>query len=408
MKLNVFKCSALGLLTAGCTLQVPMQQPVEQAPESVKVNSSDRDQQLKAIADMQERGIITDTQAQAMIYEIVTGKSNKKQVADVVATPVNTAESVKVVEMKQSAVKKGGIMLDKNLQKYRPGAVIRQSVSSVGSDTMDRLMVEWFEKMKDYHPNMRTQHTGKGSSTAIPALIEEQALVGPMSRGAKPAELMKFKAKYGQEPVALRTAIDALAVFIHPENPLVKSGVSMKQLDAIFSESCKRGGATVKTWGDLGLTGEWADQPIKVYIRNKASGTYDFFRKQVLLKGEFKKDAHAMVGSAEIVQEIANNKFAIGFSGLGYKNDLVETLPLGQEGQKNYAPTYENVEKEVYPLARFLYLVMNPAVDPERKQANEEIARFIFSQQGQEIVVKDGFFPMSSKSAEAELKKLQL
>ena len=182
--------------------------------------------------------------------------------------------------LSQSVVWAGPIEVDPNLSDYQKSSGVSGNLSSIGSDTLNNLMALWSEKFKEIYPNVNIQIEGKGSSTAPPALISATAQLGPMSRGMKNKELDAFEAKYGYKPTPVRVAVDALAVFVNKDNPV--KGLSLKQIDAIFSKNRKRGmDNDIKTWGAAGLTGSWANRPISLYGRNSASGTYGYFKKSL-------------------------------------------------------------------------------------------------------------------------------
>src|SRR5882762_1875469 len=183
------------------------------------------------------------------------------------------------------------------------------------------------------YPNVEVEIEGKGSTTAPPALIAGTAHFGPMSRPMKQAEIDKFEEKFGYKPVGLPTSIDMLAVYVHKDNPL--KSLTMQQVDAIYSRTRKAGyEKDITTWGDLGLEGEWADKPISLYGRNSASGTYGFFKEHVLLNGDYKDSVKEQPGSSAVVQGVASDKFAMGYSGIGYKTADVRAVPLARSGNK--------------------------------------------------------------------------
>src|SRR5262249_15935566 len=155
------------------------------------------------------------------------------------------------------------------------------------SDTMNNLLALWSESFKKFYPSVEFEIEGKGSSTAPPALTAGTSDFGPMSREMKKAEIDKFEEKYGYKPTPLPVPIDTRAIFVHKDTPI--EGLSFAQLDAIFSGTRKGGyEKDIRTWGDLGLTGDWADKPISLFGRNAVSGTYGFLKEHVLLNGDFK------------------------------------------------------------------------------------------------------------------------
>jgi phosphate transport system substrate-binding protein len=295
--------------------------------------------------------------------------------------------------------------------KYVPRGEIRdRRLESVGSDTMDRLVYDWEREFVPHHAGLVIRHEGKGSSTAPSALAEETADIGPMSRKIRDKERDEFASEFGYPPTQLRTAIDALAVFVHPENPLAQTGMSLKQVDAIFSSTLHRGAvAPAKTWGDVGLDGEWADKEIVVYSRNKASGTYGYFNKVALKDGTYKESNRELDSSAAVVAAVAGDKYAIGYSGIGYATPKVRAAPLAEQPNgPTYAAEAQYAYSGDYPLARFLYLTVNhdPNRSPGVSTLVSEFMRYVYTQEGQQVVIDNDFFPVSADIAREDLKKI--
>lgn len=298
------------------------------------------------------------------------------------------------------------VKVDQSLPKYKKVAGISGNANSIGSDTMNNLMALWLEGFRKHYPLVNVQIEGKGSSTAPPALIEATAQFGPMSREMKSKEKDAFEKKYGFKPTRIKTSLDALAIFVNKDNPLKE--MSLSQADAVFSKTRKRGYAKdVKTWGDLGLKGDWANQPIRIFGRNSASGTYGFFKEHTLKKGDYKDEVKEQPGSASVVQGVTEDKYAIGYSGIGYKTSGVNALALSvKDGEAAKDGAYDNVVSGKYPLSRYLnlYVVNDPnkPMDPLVK----EFVKYILSYEGQKVVVKDGYLPLTNKTVVEELKKL--
>lgn len=280
-------------------------------------------------------------------------------------------------------------------------------LNAVGSDTMINLMTLWGERFKQYHPGVRVQVEGKGSSTAPPALIEGTSHFGPMSRPMKDAEKDAFIKKFGYEPTRINTSLDALAVFVHRNNPI--EGMTLAEVDAIFSKARKLGhGSDITQWGQVGLGDDWADAPMSLYGRNSASGTYGYFKSVALGKGDYKDTVKEQPGSAGVVNSIGNDKYGIGYSGIGYLTSDVRAVPLSIDGEEFFDANLTNVVSGDYPLGRFLivYINKNPKKDLEPLQA--EFLRFVFSREGQEVVLKSGYLPIPAAVAEREAKGLGL
>jgi len=300
------------------------------------------------------------------------------------------------------------VSLDPKLPDYKPVSGVSGNLKSIGSDTLNNLMTLWSEGFKSSYPNVKLEIEGKGSSTAPPALIAGTAQFGPMSRPMKKQEIDEFEKKYGYKPMAIRSAVDALAVFVHKDNPI--KCLSLPQVDAIFSKTRKGGEAKqAATWGDLGLTGEWAAKPISLYGRNSASGTYGYFKEVALFNGDYSDSVKEQPGSSTVVQGIASDKFAMGYSGIGYKTADVRVVPLAtKSGGKCFEGNDENAYSGDYPLARFLYIYVNKnpnqALDPVRG----EFIKYVYSKLGQNVVIKDGFFPIPAAIAEDDLKMFGL
>ncbi len=296
--------------------------------------------------------------------------------------------------------------VDPRLPEYqRIDQQLAGTMNSVGSDTMLNLMTYWGEKFRDYYPGVKIQIEAKGSSTAPPALIAGASQFGPMSRKMKQEEVDKFIKKFGYAPTRIRTSLDALAVYVNKDNPI--EGLTLEQVDAIFSKNRKRGhSVAITTWGQLGLGGQWAAMPITLFGRNSASGTYGFFKHHVLEKGDYKDTVKEQPGSAAVVQGVTADRSAIGYSGIGYITSGVRAVPLSEDGDEYFAADLENVVNGDYPLGRFLNLYINKRPNQELDPLRREFLRFILSREGQEVVIKAGYLPITVEVASQEAKAL--
>jgi phosphate transport system substrate-binding protein len=299
------------------------------------------------------------------------------------------------------------LKVDPALPTYAAVSGVSGSVSSVGSDTLNNVMTLWAETFNNLYPNVKIQIEGKGSGTAPPALIAGTAQLGPMSRAMKSSEVDEFEKKFGYKPTQVRVAVDALAVFTNKDNPL--KCMSFEQIDGVFSKS-RRGGAKedVKTWGQLGLTGDWAARPISLFGRNSASGTYGFFKEHVMKNGDYKDEVKEQPGSAAVVQGVTVDRYAMGYSGIGYTTSGVQALPLSEKaGGTCVEATAANAYSGKYPLSRFLYVYINRAPGKSLDPLTREFMKFVLAKQGQEVVIKDGFFPILDSIAKEELSRIQ-
>ena len=297
--------------------------------------------------------------------------------------------------------------LDPKLEEYRPVSGVSGNIKSIGSDTLNNLMTLWAEGFKAQYPNVKIEIEGKGSSTAPPALIAGTAQFGPMSRPMKPSEADEFEKKFGYKPTPVSVAVDALAIFVHKDNPI--QCLTLQQVDAVFSKTRKGGlDKDIASWGDLGLTGEWAAKPISLYGRNSASGTYGYFKDEALFKGDYKDGVKEQPGSSAVVQGVATDKFAIGYSGIGYKTADVRAVPLAKRAGQCVEATPEQAYAGKYPLARLLYVYTNKDPNQQLDPLRAEFVKYVLSMQGQQAVIKDGYFPITAKIAEKDAKALGL
>ncbi|WP_269619146.1 PstS family phosphate ABC transporter substrate-binding protein [Zhongshania sp. BJYM1] len=298
--------------------------------------------------------------------------------------------------------------VDESLPDYTSASGVSGNLSSVGSDTLANLMTLWGEDFKRIYPNINIQIQAAGSSTAPPALTEGTSNIGPMSRKMKDKEIEAFETKYGYKPTAIPVAIDALAVFVHKDNPI--PGMTMAQVDAVFSSTHKCGHAdNVDTWGALGMTGAWVGRDIQMFGRNSVSGTYGYFKEAALCKGDFKNGVNEQPGSASVVQSVSTSVNGIGYSGIGYKTSSVRAIPLAKDDKSGFVEaTADNATAGRYPLSRFLYVYVNKAPNKPLAPLEKEFVKMVLSKQGQEVVVKDGYIPLPASVVEKIRTKLEL
>jgi len=296
--------------------------------------------------------------------------------------------------------------VDPALPDYAKASGVSGNINSVGSDTLANLMTLWAEDFKKQYPNVNVQIQAAGSSTAPPALTEGTSNFGPMSREMKAEEIAAFESKHGYKPTAVGVAIDALAVYVHKDNPV--AGLTIAQVDAVFSATRKCGyKEDVTTWGQAGLTGDWAAKPVQLYGRNSVSGTYGYFKEFALCKGDFKNNVNEQPGSASVVQGVTKSLTGIGYSGIGYKTSGVRAVPLAGADGKFEEATPENAISGAYPLSRLLYVYVNKSPNKPLPPLELEFMKMILSKAGQEVVVRDGYIPLPADLASEQLQQLQ-
>lgn len=293
------------------------------------------------------------------------------------------------------------------LTEYSKVSGVSGNLSSMGSDTLANLMTLWAEEFQRLYPNVNIQIQAPGSSTAPPALTQGTANLGPMSRVMRDNELRAFEQRHGYKPTAIAIAIDALAVYVHKDNPI--EGLTLAQVDAIFSSTRLCGEpAFIETWGDLGLTGGWQNRSLQLYGRNSVSGTYGYFKNVALCRGDFRNTVNEQPGSASVVQAVSTSLNGIGYSGIGYRTASVRPVPLSVGNGNPFVPaTADNAIHGRYPLARFLYIYVNKAPNESLSPNTAEFLKMVLSRQGQEIVQRDGYIPLPIAVANRELTKVQ-
>ncbi len=295
--------------------------------------------------------------------------------------------------------------VDAGVPQYQKASGISGNLSSVGSDTLANLMTLWAEEFNREYPNVNIQIQAAGSSTAPPALTEGTSNLGPMSREMKDDELEAFEGKYGYKPTAIPVAVDALAVLVNKDNPV--KGLTMEQVDGIFSSTYKCGGTDIDTWGAAGV-GAWGSKSIQLYGRNSVSGTYGYFKEHALCKGDFKSNVNEQPGSASVVQSVTSSVNGVGYSGMGYTTSGVKMVPLAKKGSTTFVEaTPENAINGTYPLTRYLYVYVNKKPNQPLAPLENEFIKMVLSKTGQQVVIKDGYIPLPAKVVEKELAKLK-
>lgn len=293
-----------------------------------------------------------------------------------------------------------------SLPAYQRASGVSGNLSSVGSDTLANLMTLWAEDFKRFYPNVNIQIQAAGSSTAPPALTEQTSNFGPMSREMKDNEIEAFESRFGYKPTAVPVAIDALAVFVHKDNPI--AGMTLQQVDAIFSSNQRCGySGSIDNWGQLAMRGPWERRDIQLFGRNSVSGTYGYFKDAALCGGDYKNSVNEQPGSASVVQSVSTSINGIGYSGIGYRTSSVRAVPLARDADSDFfEATPENSVAGNYPLARFLYVYVNKAPNTPMTPLEREFLKLILSAEGQDIVVKDGYIPLPSRVVEATMQSL--
>jgi phosphate transport system substrate-binding protein len=267
-------------------------------------------------------------------------------------------------------------------------------ITSIGASTTTNLVAHAATEFRHIYPDVKLQVTAGLASIGPTALLEGRADIVPMSRPLQPQEIQAFQAKYGYPPTEIKVAADALAIFVEKRNPV--PGLTLDQLDGIFSRTQRRGSASIETWGQAGLTGDWHDRPIALYGYGPGDGANQVFREEVLSGGEYRLLLVAEPAGSAIVQDIAADPSAIGYASIFFASKRTRTVPLAGADGRFYAPTAENVRGHQYPLSRFLYICVNKPPHRPLDRPSAEFLRFLLSLEGQQIVAAGGNIPLDA------------
>ena len=318
------------------------------------------------------------------------------------------------------------LSVDPSIPSWKPGEVAsvpEEDLNLVGADVMDEITLGWIKIYRKAYPKLSVTMEARASGTGGPALTEGRAHLAPVGRELLPAEEKAFVDKFGYKPMAIRVATGSVGslgktatsvILVDKNNPL--KGLTMAQLDAIYSKTRLRGHPDIKTWGDLGLTGEWAKRPIHLYGLKPVNGIEQFL-KGVLLKGGEDKDGiefvkgkgftHAFTVAAE---DMAQHPGGLTYALLANVTPNVKVVPLAEKpGEPFLDPTVENVYSHRYPLSRFVYIFVNKAPGKPLQPKIKEFLKLVLSREGQDVVAKEGvYIPLTPQIVREELAKLDL
>jgi len=275
---------------------------------------------------------------------------------------------------------------------------IAGTLTSVGSDTASVLITRWAAAFQAGHPGARIQAQASGSASAPIALIEGAADLGPMSRPMNASEEAAFRARYGYAPTRVVVAHDAIAVFVHPDNPL--AAATLAELDAIYS-STRACGATapIRNWNEL-RAGSGAPLPLLAIGRDSGSGTHELFRELALCGGRYRAEVVAWPGNGAVVATVAGNREAIGYAGFGFVNGLVRPLAIARgPGDPAIAPDERSIASGRYPLSRAIYVYLNHRPQQSLADLPRAFLEYILSDDAQQLVRHEGFIPLDADEA---------
>jgi phosphate transport system substrate-binding protein len=280
---------------------------------------------------------------------------------------------------------------------YEPLTGLLGNITSIGDATTTNLAARAITEFRRIYPNVTHNATAGLTSIGAVALLRGQADIVPMSRPFTPAEIAAFQKKFGYPPTEIKVAADALAIYVDKRNPL--PGLTLAQLDGIFSRTQLRGGKAIDTWGDAGLDGNWSNRPIVLFGYGPGDGVHQTFRQLVLEGGEFRLSMKYAPAGSSIVQGVAADPEAIGCASVFFASKRVRAVPLADADGNFYLPTAENVRAHKYPLTRFLTICVNKPPGKRLPPATAEFLRFLLSAEGQQIVAEGHIVRLDAATA---------
>ncbi len=312
--------------------------------------------------------------------------------------------------------------LDPELPAYASpsGVKLTGHFKAAASDVLAKLVGMWIAAFNKHYPDVVIDLVPPfAGSVGAKELVDGKLDMAFVSRELKPDDITDFKAKFGYDPLSVPVSggtyrhfgfLDAVGFFVNRDNPIER--LNFDQLDAMLSTTDHRGGKPITTWGQLGLTGEWADKPIHLYGVKPWNGFEEFIRQRVLSqdgkRGEWRTDIHFTETVFAIAGEVAADRYGVGYSGLAYIDSPVKMLPVAADAENYQAPSYENVARATYPLARLTYVNLNRAPGKPLDPALAEFIRFICSGEGQQVILDQAIFlPLRAVQAENSRKLVQ-
>jgi phosphate transport system substrate-binding protein len=333
--------------------------------------------------------------------------------------PFNSAFALKYAAVEHH------LKADPSLPVWVPGtveSVPEEELNLVGADIMDEITLGWIKLYRPAYPRLSVTMEARASGSGVPALTAGTADMAPVGREALPKEYNDFVAKFGYEPFRIKVATGSLGslgktatsiILVAKSNPI--EGLTFKQLDQIYSSSHKRGGDAITTWGQLGLTGEWADRPIHLYGLKPPNGIEQFFKWIVMENGEYRDGIEFVKGQGFThAFTVASNEMHTQVGGLTYAllanvTPDVRVVPLAEnDGDPFIMPTIDTVYHHTYPLSRYVYIYVNRPPGTALKPKVKEFLKLVLSKQGQDVVAAEGvFMPLLPNVVQEELAKLE-
>lgn len=289
-----------------------------------------------------------------------------------------------------------------SIEPYRPNGDINGNATLAGSTTMTQLGQHWAERFKLFHPGVAFTRGVDGSDAALEALAKDATVIAGISRTLSNEELAKLKAGVCKEPLVFIVALDPMAVFVHKDNPL--PSLSPEQVKKLFGITAD-GKPSVTTWGELGVQGPMASQPVRIHHRSAVSGTRNFIKTSILGGAELAEPAATHESNVEICKAIAKDPNGVGMCGFGDGNEGVRPIALNLNSQKIDASESSFLAGQ-YPLVRPLSLILDKSLLAKDNGLRESIIRYILSRDGQSEAIRAGFYPLDPNFIRQQIAQL--
>ena len=316
------------------------------------------------------------------------------------------------------------LSVDPSIPAWTPGPVTsvpEEELNLVGADIMDEITLGWVKLYREAYPRLSVTMEARASGTGGPALTDGSAQMAPVGRELLPAEEAAFVKKFGYKPTAIKVATGSLGslgktattiILVDKDNPI--KGMTLAELDAVYSTTRYRGHADISTWGDLGLTGEWATRPIHLYGLKAPNGIEEFFKMVAMNNGTYKSNIQNVKGEGfthaftVAANDMAKHPGGLTYALLANVRPNVRVLPIAaKEGEPYIAPTIDSVYHHTYPLSRYVYIFINRPPGKPIEPKIKEFLKCVLSRQGQDVVAKEGvFMPLTPDVVKEELAKL--
>lgn len=297
------------------------------------------------------------------------------------------------------------IELTAGLQQYENLPKLTGKLTSIGSSQVTILINRWASEFTTLYPEVALDIQGGGSQANLPAFLEGKADLMPMSRPLRPEELKAFKDRYGCEPAQIAVAQDAVGIYVNKDNPL--TGLTLAQLDGIYSREAKRGGKRAEFWRDLGVAGPLAEERIARLCLSPAHGTHLFFRDEVMLGADYRFGGSFERVFSSLVQGVAADDAAIGFASVVFATARTRFVPLQAPDGSYQLPSYENTVSGKYPLVRPMRIVFHRKPDGTMNPVVREFLSFAVSRRGQRIIALADSYPLTVEQQQAALRIIE-